>query len=504
MCGIIIRINTPSFDHIAIRFNRSQQAAENKKAAIGLLFFVLIRAVSSMSIAMMDAEDTRQDSISSRAGYLPISLARLPIKALAGISVYIRTSPAEAGSDPTADPFTLLCAGNVAFDEDARRRLLKLGTKFVYIPTAAHDQFRKQTESQIENIAKDTEMASAAKWAIVFETTNEIANELLSQRNFAANVPRLQAVSKAVSSIVLSDPSAFTHLFAASHHDFYTATHMVNVGTWMVALAYAMGHKDEQELCNIFQAGILHDVGKTLVPREILNKTGQLTSEEWAILRSHPTKGSEYLKQAGVTDPVILAVTHQHHERLDGSGYPDNLRADQMHPIAKMCAVIDTFDAMTSLRPFKTRAMPVAQAMAVIIQESPLKYDAQTVAVWGDLVKSVNKNVPEPVIPAPVKKVERRKSSRSDFNCPVLVRVKEEGGRFEDAVSINAVTHDVSSGGMALLLPMQVSPGQLIRLHLQPPKKIRITRTYTAECVRCRPYDDGWFEIGVELLSEAA
>src|SRR6201999_289903 len=99
------------------------------------------------------------------------------------------------------------------------------------------------------------------------------------------------------------------------------------------------------------------DVGKTFVAKEILNKTGQLTKDEWAVLRSHPQRGYEHLKQCGVTEPIILAVTQQHHERLDGSGYPGGLRGDDIHPISKMAAVIDTFDAMTSLRPFKTRAM---------------------------------------------------------------------------------------------------------------------------------------------------
>jgi HD-GYP domain-containing protein (c-di-GMP phosphodiesterase class II) len=453
-------------------------------------------AISAAAESLSETE-AGADSTSAQAGFLPISLGRLPIQALGGIPVYLRMGNPKR-EDPAQNRFTLLSADSAAFEEATRRRLLSHGVRFVYIPIAAHDRFRKQTELHIENIAKDPGMAAAAKWAIVFETTNEIANELLSQRNFAANLPRLKSVSKAVSTLVLNDPSAFGHLFAASHHDFYTATHMVNVGTWMVALAYAMGHKDEQTLCTIFQAGILHDVGKTFVPKEILNKTGQLTAEEWAILRSHPAKGGEHLQRAGVTDPTILAVALQHHERLDGSGYPGKLRGDEIHPISQLAAVIDTFDAMTSLRPFKTRAMPIADALDVLRQESPGRYEPQAVAAWANLVKTINTNIAK-LVPVAQAETERRKFPRSAFNCPVLVRVREDGSRFEDAVTINAVTHDVSASGMSLLMPMQVAPGQLIRLHLQPPRKVRVGKTFTAACVRCRPFDDGWFEIGVTL-----
>jgi hypothetical protein len=165
--------------------------------------------------------------------------------------------------------------------------------------------------------------------------------------------------------------------------------------------------------------------------------------------------------------------------------------------------VIDTFDAMTSLRPFKTKAMPIADALDVLTQESPSRYDPQAVAAWCDLVKSVHKEIAHRPQPAPAKS-DRRQFPRSAFNCPVLVRVKEDGGRFEEAITINAITHNVSAAGMSVLMPMQVAQGQLVRLHLQPPRKVKVGKTYTGVCVRCRPYDDGWFEIGVNLGGQTA
>jgi HD-GYP domain-containing protein (c-di-GMP phosphodiesterase class II) len=442
----------------------------------------------------------RQDPISYRAGLLPISISRLPPKAMKGIAVYLRTSSADgAGTGESGDSFTLLTAGNVSFDEECRQRCVNLGVRFVYIPIAAHDAFRSQCEEQIEDIAADPNMAAAAKWAIVYETSNEIANELLSQKNFAANLPRLAAVSKSVSLLVLNDPSAFSHLFAASRHDFYTATHMVNVGTWMTALAYAMGYTDEQQLCVIFQAGILHDVGKTRVPKETLNKTGKLTDEEWASLRSHPALGYDYLRQANVTDPIILAVTRQHHERLDGSGYPDGLRREQIHPLSLIGAVVDTFDAMTALRPFKSRALTVSEAMDSIFQDVPGRFDSKIVSTFTDLVRGAGAEVKLSPRVEPHQK-ERRQHNRFEFGCAAMARIKAEGERIEDALTLDGMARNVSSTGMSILLPVPVVSGQQIRIHLQPPRTNRnIAKTYDTRCIRCRAYDDGWWEAGVQF-----
>jgi len=454
------------------------------------------------SESLLTAPGLHCDPISSRAGFLPICLSHLPVRALADIPVYLRSHGGEKGHTGAAgNTFALFRAKHLCFDDDCRRRLLGHNVRFVYIPIAFHEKFRRQTEAQIQEMVDDPAMAASAKWEIVYETSTELANELLSQPNFAARVPRLQAVSKAVSTLVLNDPLAFSHLFAASHHDFYTATHMINVATWMVALAYALGHVDEAELSLVFQAGMVHDVGKTLVPREILNKTGQLTPAEWATLRSHPELGCRYLKDAGVVDPLILDVTLQHHERLDGSGYPSGLTGEQVPPMSRVCAVVDTFDALTALRPFKSQALSVAEAMQVIFHDTPARYDPNVVETWTDLIRTVEADIEMPA--SEVKTgAQRRKFDRASFNCPVLVRLKRDSGGMASGPPIGAVALNVSRAGIGMLMPVPLVPGQGATLHLQPPRRVRITREYQGVCVRCRAFDDGWYEVGMVFGSQ--
>src|SRR5206468_3699749 len=209
---------------------------------------------------------------SSRSGYLPISLACVPLPALQGINVYLRS-----GADEKKEAFTLLCSGNNPLTEQHRARLAGSGVKFIYIAMGQQAQFREQTEARLLEIAHDPKQAASVRSEIVYETSVELINEVLSEPNLGAKSARLEKVSRAVAGLALDDPKAFAHLFTASHHDFYTATHMVNVATWMVPLAYAMGHESIDELGQICMAGLLHDIGKIYISPEILNKKGKLT-----------------------------------------------------------------------------------------------------------------------------------------------------------------------------------------------------------------------------------
>ncbi|HSU67618.1 MAG TPA: hypothetical protein VLJ39_12155, partial [Tepidisphaeraceae bacterium] len=193
---------------------------------------------------------------SARAGFLPIGIARAPLAAFRGIAVYLRNTTA-GGSEA----FTLYCSEHVRLTESTRDRLAQAGVKFVYIPIVKQSQFREQIEAALQDIVRDPGLATAAAAEIVYETSVELVNEILREPDLGSQSSRLESVSRAVTTLVLKDPSAFSHLYATSHHDFYTATHMVNVGTWMVPLAYAMGIRDEQELNQICHAGMVHDIG---------------------------------------------------------------------------------------------------------------------------------------------------------------------------------------------------------------------------------------------------
>ena len=213
----------------------------------------------------------------ARSGYLPLPLDRVLIDALAAVPVYLHTGVGSSAT--TAQRFTLYSGEAARFSEAHRARLQNVGVKFIYIPMSHQGKFQTQVEENLAKVAADPDVALSAKSALVYETSLELIDEVLTEQGVAKNLPRLQHVARSISTLVMKNAQAFSHLFATAQHDFYTATHMVNVGTWMTSLACAMGIEDEKLLNAACTAGMVHDVGKMFVPEDVLNKAGALSDQ---------------------------------------------------------------------------------------------------------------------------------------------------------------------------------------------------------------------------------
>jgi HD-GYP domain-containing protein (c-di-GMP phosphodiesterase class II) len=155
-----------------------------------------------------------------------------------------------------------------------------------------------------------------------------------------------------ISSSVLRNPGAMVSLARLKTQDEYTYMHSVAVCALMVALGREAG-MDADACRAVGLAGLMHDMGKALMPPEILNKPGKLTDEEFAVIRSHPERGHELLVEGRGATPEVLDVCLHHHERIDGTGYPHRLSAEALTQIARMGAICDVYDAITSNRPYK-------------------------------------------------------------------------------------------------------------------------------------------------------
>ncbi len=147
--------------------------------------------------------------------------------------------------------------------------------------------------------------------------------------------------------------------------DAVTAAHTWRVALYTQALAEQLGLPVKQ-VRRAMHAAVLHDVGKIDIPRAILAKPAALTDEEYAVIRQHPVLGHARLLRMGEDDPLVLALVRSHHERIDGSGYPDRLTGDEIPESARWFAVVDSFDAMTSFRPYRTLARRNDAAKAAI------------------------------------------------------------------------------------------------------------------------------------------
>ncbi len=165
---------------------------------------------------------------------------------------------------------------------------------------------------------------------------------------------------------------------ALEARDPYTHGHSRRVARHAEAIAKRLGMADA-EISRVRTAAAIHDVGKVKTPREVLNKAGGLSDEEFAVIKRHPVDGARMV--AGLDDPQLTEIVRHHHERLDGSGYPDGLSGEEIPIGARIIAVADTFDAITSVRPYRP-AMTHRKALGILRSESGTQLDPRAVEAF--------------------------------------------------------------------------------------------------------------------------
>ncbi len=177
----------------------------------------------------------------------------------------------------------------------------------------------------------------------------------------AINVESVGPLVEEIASSVRENAAALISVARLKTHDDYTYLHSVAVCALMVALARELG-LDEAEVRRAGVGGLMHDLGKALMPINILNKPGKLTDEEYAVMKLHPAVGHRLLAEGGGADEATLEIALHHHEKMDGSGYPGAQAGEGITHWSRMGAVCDVYDAITSNRPYKSGWDP-AQAI---------------------------------------------------------------------------------------------------------------------------------------------
>jgi HD-GYP domain-containing protein (c-di-GMP phosphodiesterase class II) len=161
-----------------------------------------------------------------------------------------------------------------------------------------------------------------------------------------------QPLVQEISDSVFRNPGALVSLARLKTQDDYSYMHSVAVCALMVALGRELGF--DQDACRrAGTAGLLHDVGKAVMPLDILNKPGKLTPAEFDVIKAHPVRGHQLLAEAHGADSQAMDVCLHHHERMDGGGYPHGLAPERVSQLARMGAICDVYDAITSNRPYK-------------------------------------------------------------------------------------------------------------------------------------------------------
>lgn len=220
---------------------------------------------------------------------------------------------------------------------------------------------------------------------------NDFLTKPANRLELVARSKSLIKLSQAYNSLASIENVLFSLARAVEAKDVYTQGHTERVA----GLSMAIGRKlnlDEREMTALSYGGVMHDIGKIGIPNEILNKPGKLDDNEWALMKKHPTIGSDIGKPLKKNLGAALDVIQHHHEKMDGSGYPAGLKGEDIPLVARIVGVADIYDALTTDRPYR-KAIRVEDAMEIMSKEVAAgKLDGNIVEKLVECIRSEEKS----------------------------------------------------------------------------------------------------------------
>lgn len=314
----------------------------------------------------------------SAGGYVPISLDAVLPDSLSGMRLFLKDSPKSTER--------LFCAEDTPFLDADRQRLIETGQSHLYIRAGDRERFRDYLRENIGEIVNNAELTSRQRLAALSEVTRDSLATAFERVNLDETLTQVNELAEHSVDLFSCENFQATNLTSVLSHDFHTFTHSANVSFYCVLLAKELGIRERKDLHQISVGGFLHDVGKLEIPAAILTKPDKLTDFEYLQVKDHPRRGFEMLSCDRSLSWGQLMMVYQHHERIDGGGYPVGCTGDDIHPWAKICTVVDVFEALTSNRPYRDG---YANQFAVKIQsrDNGTAFEPEYLECWTNVIK---------------------------------------------------------------------------------------------------------------------
>lgn len=314
----------------------------------------------------------------SGSGFFEVPLARLEPHTVLGFDLYLQ----HAGKEPL-----LYRARNLEFTAEVRQRLVDSGVTTLLVPSEqaeawlAYKQvtpgFHTSPEEEsttLKLVLGNRSLPLKTRGEALLGVSHNVIRTALADLGSPGLSQRVHQVTRATARFLTSEPTAFSATVSQLSTSPETYQHSANTSLYATELALISGKTDLNELTAIARAALLHDVGKGDIPAEKLYLTDMLTDLEWAEVVSHSIRGQDLMRQAGWVDAISLDVCAAHHERWDGSGYPQGMTGLQISFAARVVGIADLFDALTCHFP-KRPPLSGFQALWMMRREMKEKFD---------------------------------------------------------------------------------------------------------------------------------
>jgi HD-GYP domain-containing protein (c-di-GMP phosphodiesterase class II) len=276
---------------------------------------------------------------------VPIEVACLRTNSITDFDMYLLREP-----DTQAVLYRNKC---LPFTEEVRTRLQQGSVNTLYIESCEEGAYFRYLEDNLGALLSDPSIAADQKAQALYGTGRFLMREVLDSPRSGETVQRSQQFVEHTYDYLLSDRSAFSELLKITSYDYYTYTHSINVFVFSIALAQRVSESNPESIKEFGMGALLHDIGKSEIDPEILNSPGKLSEEQWVVMKKHPLYGCEILRGEHGLGDLALDVVRHHHEKLDGEGYPDQIKGLKISQFVRICTIADVFDALTTKRSYK-------------------------------------------------------------------------------------------------------------------------------------------------------
>lgn len=302
-------------------------------------------------------------------GYFPVALETLQDQEVPALDLYVHR---DGHDQPMLYRSRSLPVKNKEYQE-----LQKYGVNTLWLRQEDFEVFDQYLNQRLLSVIRNPKERLEKRCEATYNYSTQLMQQLFNSEDPERVVQSSMQVLTPVIEVIFSDTNAAHNFLLRASLDYRLYTHSVNVCLYGIGLAHRVLKISKPEALTKYGPGLLlHDIGKLSIPQEILYKEGRLNHDEWKIIKKHPENGldmvTEFMEITKETETIIL----HHHERLDGSGYPHNLRGEQIKPAARICALVDAFDAISTNRPYQPRKASF-HALRELREDLPHRLDDQ-------------------------------------------------------------------------------------------------------------------------------
>ncbi len=286
-------------------------------------------------------------------------------------------------SDETKTQMSAFLQSDSVIKREDRIRLKEI--EKLYILEDDSDNYENFLERHLKTIAANPDIPVKQKADILYSKAASIMDKLFSDPENSANLRTCKNLADGFLTLIADDRVTVSSIMKIAAHDYYTHTHSINVFVYSISLGQFI-KLPETDLKKLAISSILHDLGKSKIDSKIVNKNGNLTDKEFALMRAHPTYGYKSAIAMGIDDMAILSGIKHHHEKMDGHGYPDGLKKRQISLFARIIGFCDIFDALTTKRSYKEKMSSFA-ALNLMRNQMHTHIDTNLLKIFLEMMK---------------------------------------------------------------------------------------------------------------------